>query len=102
MGSVFWGITKDSKRKKVAADCKRQLSSFFSGVKNKVVSALSENKFMLSSQFLKELSDERRYCEKKIKELQPMAAVARYNMDSVCAILETLNKIKTILSSKWD
>lgn len=92
--------TKDSKRKKVAADCKRQLSSFFSGVKNKVVSALSENKFMLSSQFLKELSDERRYCEKKIKELQPMAAVARYNMDSVCAILETLNKIKTILSSK--
>lgn len=92
--------TKDAKRKKIAADCKKQLSSFFSSVKTKVGAALNNNKFMLSSQFAQELTDQQRDCAARIKKLQPMAASARAHWDEVLDIYKTLMNLSTILSAK--
>ena len=92
--------TKEAKRKRIAADCKKQLSTFFSGVKAKVGAALNDNRFMLSTQFAQELQEQQRDCTARIRKLQPMASSARSHWNEVFDIHKTLMSIDTILSAK--
>ena len=92
--------TKEAKRKRIAADCKKQLSTFFSGVKAKVGAALNDNRFMLSTQFAQELQEQQRDCTARIRKLQPMASSARSHWNEVLDIHKTLMSIDTILSAK--
>lgn len=92
--------SKDTKRKKLAADCKKQLSGFFVKVKNQVNSALNDNSFLLSSQFSEELSSQQKECAAQIKKLQPMAVTARANWNTVLDINSALKRIASNFSTK--
>lgn len=103
-GIIALGISllqsKDTKRKKLAADCKKQLSGFFIKIKTQANSALTDNSFLLSSQFREELAEQQKECVTMIKKLQPMAVAARANWNTVLDIYSALRRIASKLSEK--
>lgn len=94
--SVFQ--SKDSKRKKLAGDCKRVVADFFNKVRVKVSSALTNNRLVLATQFEQELKSQQKDCSSRIQKLQPMAATARANWDTVIDLYKTLSTLSTELS----
>lgn len=94
--SVFQ--SKDTKRKKLASDCKKHVTDFFNKVKVKISKALTDNRFVLASQFEQELKNQQKECTSRIKELQPMITTARAHWDTVVDICNTLGSLSTTLS----
>lgn len=94
--SVFQ--SKDSKRKKLAGDCKRVVADFFNKVRVKVSSALTNNRLVLATQFEQELKSQQKDCSSRIHKLQPMAATARANWDTVIDLYKALSTLSTELS----
>lgn len=96
--SVFQ--SKETKKKRKAAECKKHLLTFFSEVKKTVVKTLTDNKYLLTTQFAQELSDQQKECADKIKMIQPMAVTARAHWDTVIEIFNTLKSLDNNLSKK--
>lgn len=94
--SVFQ--SKDSKRRKLAGDCKRVVADFFNKVRVKVSSALTDNRLVLAAQFEQELKSQQKDCSSRIKKLQPMAATARANWNTVVDMYKTLSTLSDELS----
>lgn len=94
--SVFQ--SKDSKRKKLAADCKKHVEDFFNKVRVKVTSALTNNRLVLATQFEQELKNQQKDCGTRIQKLQPMAATARDNWDTVIDLYKTLTALSKELN----
>lgn len=92
--------SKDSKRKKMAADCKKHVADFFNTVRTKVSSALTNNKLVLSTQFDQELKSQQKDCSNRIQKLQPLAATARAHWNTVLDIYTTLTNLTKELNKK--
>lgn len=90
--------SKDTKRNKMAAECKKSSHKFFEEVKEKVKDSMKENGNLLSNQFSKELSEEKKICIEQIRNLQPLAISARIHWDFVTNAYENLAKIDQNLS----
>lgn len=82
--------SKDSKRKKLASDCKKHVADFFNKVRVKVSTTLTSNKLVLATQFEQELRNQQKDCSSRIQKLQPIATTARANWDTVIDLHNTL------------
>lgn len=90
--------SKEAKRNKMAAECKKSSNKFFIEVKKKVNDSLKDNSNLLSDQFCKELSEEYKICKEQKRNLQPLAVSARVHWDFVTKTYENLAKIDQNLS----
>lgn len=108
-GFIFGGLialtigifqSKDSKRKKLAGDCKKHVADFFNKVRVKVSTALTNNKLVLTTQFEQELRNQQKDCSSRIQKLQPMATTARANWSTVIDLYNTLLALSEKLENR--
>lgn len=100
---VFKGSKEARKRKQrneILAVCKQQINDYFSQVRREVKKANIPNSTELSTQFIKELRDEKRRLQLRKHQMQNEAMRVRANFDAIKKLVDGSKKVCENLQKK--
>ncbi len=100
---VFKGSKEARKRKQrneILAVCKQQINDYFSKVRREVKKANIPNSTELSTQFIKELRDEKRRLQLRKHQMQNEAMRVRVNFDAIKKLVDGSKKVCENLQKK--